>query len=121
MADDAPARKPARRNSDRGHGERRVAAWQSSRQSCCNSGSNKAGKQQGKVNHAGIVFRFARCFWPPRSLRQRPQAGPRRPPTLVVAAQVDDIISMDPAQSFEFSGQNVINNYDQLVDFDRWT
>ena len=39
--------------------------------------------------------------------------------TLVVAAQVDDIISMDPAQSFEFSGQNVINNfYDQLVDFD---
>lgn len=39
--------------------------------------------------------------------------------TLVVAAQIDDIISMDPAQSFEFSGQNVINNlYDQLVDFD---
>ncbi|RCW88896.1 hypothetical protein DFP89_101334 [Paracoccus lutimaris] len=26
---------------------------------------------------------------------------------------------MDPAQSFEFSGQHVINNlYDQLVDFD---
>lgn len=39
--------------------------------------------------------------------------------TLVVASQIDDIISLDPGQSFEFSGQDVVNNlYDQLVDFD---
>ncbi|MDO5621832.1 MAG: ABC transporter substrate-binding protein [Paracoccus sp. (in: a-proteobacteria)] len=39
--------------------------------------------------------------------------------TLVVAAQIDDIISLDPAQSFEFSGNDVTKNlYDKLVDFD---
>lgn len=38
---------------------------------------------------------------------------------LVVAAQIDDIISLDPAQSFEFSGNDVTQNlYDRLVDFD---
>ncbi|TWI38056.1 ABC transporter substrate-binding protein [Paracoccus sulfuroxidans] len=38
---------------------------------------------------------------------------------LVVAAQIDDIISLDPAQAFEFSGIDVTNNlYDRLVDFD---
>ena len=39
--------------------------------------------------------------------------------TLVVAATIDDIISLDPAQSFEFSGNDVTQNlYDRLVDFD---
>ena len=39
--------------------------------------------------------------------------------TLVVANTIDDIISLDPAQSFEFSGNDVTNNlYDKLVDFD---
>ncbi|SNT68869.1 ABC transporter substrate-binding protein [Paracoccus seriniphilus] len=39
--------------------------------------------------------------------------------TLVVAAAIDDIISLDPAQTFEFSGNDVNNNtYDRLVDFD---
>ncbi|TRW95083.1 ABC transporter substrate-binding protein [Paracoccus sp. M683] len=38
---------------------------------------------------------------------------------LVVAHTIDDIISLDPAQSFEFSGNDVSNNtYDRLVDFD---
>ncbi|HRO14389.1 MAG TPA: ABC transporter substrate-binding protein [Paracoccus sp. (in: a-proteobacteria)] len=38
---------------------------------------------------------------------------------LVVAAQIDDIISLDPAQSFEFSGNDVDQNlYNRLVDFD---
>ncbi|MFD1881826.1 ABC transporter substrate-binding protein [Paracoccus pacificus] len=38
---------------------------------------------------------------------------------LVVAATIDDIISLDPAQSFEFSGNDVDQNlYDRLVDFD---
>ncbi|MFB2593487.1 ABC transporter substrate-binding protein [Paracoccus sp. p4-l81] len=37
---------------------------------------------------------------------------------LVVAATIDDIISLDPAQSFEFSGNDVTQNlYDRLVDF----
>lgn len=39
--------------------------------------------------------------------------------TLVVAATIDDIISLDPAQSFEFSGNDVTQSlYDRLVDFD---
>lgn len=39
--------------------------------------------------------------------------------TLVVAATIDDIISLDPAQTFEFSGNDVNRNtYDRLVDFD---
>ncbi|VDS08526.1 putative D,D-dipeptide-binding periplasmic protein DdpA precursor [Paracoccus haematequi] len=39
--------------------------------------------------------------------------------TLVVAHTIDDIISLDPAQSFEFSGNDVNQNtYDRLVDFD---
>lgn len=39
--------------------------------------------------------------------------------TLVVAHTIDDIISLDPAQNFEFSGQDVGQNiYDRLVDFD---
>ncbi|AXC50101.1 ABC transporter substrate-binding protein [Paracoccus suum] len=39
--------------------------------------------------------------------------------TLVVAATIDDIISLDPGQSFEFSGNDVDQNlYDRLVDFD---
>ena len=38
---------------------------------------------------------------------------------LVVAHTIDDIISLDPAQSFEFSGNDVNQNtYDRLVDFD---
>lgn len=38
---------------------------------------------------------------------------------LVIADQIDDIITMDTAQSSEFSGINVTNNlYDRLVDFD---
>jgi peptide/nickel transport system substrate-binding protein len=38
---------------------------------------------------------------------------------LVVAATIDDIITLDPAQAFEFSGNDVNQNlYDRLVDFD---
>ncbi|WBU63524.1 ABC transporter substrate-binding protein [Paracoccus aerodenitrificans] len=39
--------------------------------------------------------------------------------TLVVAAAINDIITLDPAQAFEFSGIDVTTNlYDRLVDFD---
>jgi peptide/nickel transport system substrate-binding protein len=39
--------------------------------------------------------------------------------TVVMAKQIDDIISMDPAESFEFSGSEVVGNmYDRLLTFD---
>lgn len=39
--------------------------------------------------------------------------------TLVVADKIDDIISLDPAESFEFSGNDMLNNvYDTLVELD---
>jgi peptide/nickel transport system substrate-binding protein len=39
--------------------------------------------------------------------------------TVVMAKQIDDIISLDPAESFEFSGSEAIGNiYDRLLTFD---
>lgn len=39
--------------------------------------------------------------------------------TVVMAKQIDDIISMDPGESFEFSGSEAIGNiYDRLLTFD---
>ncbi|GGX71906.1 ABC transporter substrate-binding protein [Saccharospirillum salsuginis] len=39
--------------------------------------------------------------------------------TLVVAQNIDDIVSIDPAQAYEFSsGEFVANTYDQLVQYD---
>ncbi|MBI3452235.1 MAG: ABC transporter substrate-binding protein [Rhodospirillales bacterium] len=39
--------------------------------------------------------------------------------TVVMAKQIDDIISLDPAESFEFSGSEVAGNiYDRLIDYD---
>ena len=36
--------------------------------------------------------------------------------TLVIADTIDDIVSLDPAESFEFSGQDALNNvYDRLI------
>ena len=36
--------------------------------------------------------------------------------TLVIADQIDDIVSLDPAESFEFSGQDALHNvYDRLI------
>lgn len=41
------------------------------------------------------------------------------PDTLVIATSIDDMLSMDPAQSFEISGGDQINNvYETLVDVD---
>jgi len=38
---------------------------------------------------------------------------------IVMAKQIDDIISLDPAESFEFSGSEVLGNvYDRLLTFD---
>ncbi len=39
--------------------------------------------------------------------------------TLVVADKIDDIVSLDPAESFEFSGNDMLNNiYDSLIELD---
>ncbi len=39
--------------------------------------------------------------------------------TVVMARQIDDIISLDPAESFEFSGSEVIGNlYERLIGYD---
>lgn len=39
--------------------------------------------------------------------------------TLVIADKIDDIVSIDPAESFEFSGNDMLNNvYDTLVELD---
>lgn len=39
--------------------------------------------------------------------------------TVVMAKQIDDIISLDPAESFEFSGSEAVGNiYDRLLSYD---
>ncbi len=39
--------------------------------------------------------------------------------TVVMAKQIDDIISLDPAESFEFSGSEVTGNiYERLITYD---
>jgi len=49
-----------------------------------------------------------------------PQALAETPPNiLVIAARIDDIVSLDPQESFEFSGSDIANNlYGSLVSFD---
>jgi len=48
-----------------------------------------------------------------------PGAAETPPDMLVIAHRIDDITSLDPAQSFEFSGGDVIRNlYGKLVNFD---
>ena len=39
--------------------------------------------------------------------------------TVVMAKQIDDIISLDPAESFEFSGSEAVGNiYERLIAYD---
>jgi peptide/nickel transport system substrate-binding protein len=50
-----------------------------------------------------------------------PAVAPAETPadTLVIADKIDDIVSLDPAESFEFSGNDMLNNvYDTLVELD---
>ncbi len=49
-----------------------------------------------------------------------PQALAETPPNiLVIATQIDDITTLDPQESFEFSGSDIANNvYGSLVSFD---
>jgi len=49
--------------------------------------------------------------------RQVPAETPKD--TIVMAKQIDDIVSLDPAEAYELSGAEVIGNtYDRLVDYD---
>jgi peptide/nickel transport system substrate-binding protein len=42
--------------------------------------------------------------------------------TVVIADKIDDIVSLDPAESFEFSGNDALNNvYDRLIEIDPTT
>lgn len=51
---------------------------------------------------------------PPGSVRAETPAD-----ILVIANQIDDIITLDPAEAFEFAGQDVTHNvYNNLVNFD---
>jgi len=39
--------------------------------------------------------------------------------TVVMAKPIDDMISLDPAESFEFSGSELVDNlYDRLIGYD---
>lgn len=52
-------------------------------------------------------------------LSQRDAAAQVPARTLVVAKNIDDIISLDPAQTFEFTGGEILANiYDRLVQYD---
>ncbi len=53
------------------------------------------------------------------SVTALPVAAETPPNMLVIANRIDDITTMDPAQSFEFAGSDVIRNiYRKLVNFD---
>jgi peptide/nickel transport system substrate-binding protein len=48
-----------------------------------------------------------------------PSRGETPADTLVIADAIEDIVSLDPAESFEFSGQDALNNvYSRLIELD---
>ena len=62
---------------------------------------------------------FATALMAPLALPV-PQALAETPPDiLVIATRIDDITTLDPPESFEFSGSDIANNvYGSLVSFD---
>ncbi len=62
---------------------------------------------------------FAAALMAPLALPV-PQALAETPPDiLVIATRIDDITTLDPQESFEFSGSDIANNlYGSLVSFD---
>ncbi len=70
-------------------------------------------KMQTHLAGAALVALLAAGFVAPQAAAQTPRN------TVVMAKQIDDIISLDPAQSFEFSGSEVVANlYDRLIGYD---
>ncbi|MGF1446380.1 MAG: ABC transporter substrate-binding protein [Pikeienuella sp.] len=64
---------------------------------------------------AGLVLAAAAAL--PLGLGQIRAETP--PNMLVIATSIDDIVSLDPQESFEFSGSDILNNmYGSLVSFD---
>lgn len=65
---------------------------------------------------AGLMF----CVAATTFAMPAPQALAETPPDmLVIANRIDDITTLDPAESFEFAGSDVIRNvYGRLVNFD---
>ena len=65
----------------------------------------------------GAAFALAATATPTASLSTAQAATPKD--TLVIAKQIDDIITLDPAEVFEFSGGEVIANvYDRIFTFE---
>ncbi len=64
---------------------------------------------------AGLAAAAA-LLWP---MAQGPAEAETPPNMLVIATSIDDIVSLDPQESFEFSGSDILNNmYGSLVSFD---
>ncbi len=62
---------------------------------------------------AATVAALSFAVYPTGAFAQTPKD------TVVMAKQIDDIISMDPGESFEFSGSEAVTNqYDRLIRFD---
>lgn len=62
---------------------------------------------------AGAALGFSLAMTTPAAMAETP------PNMLVIAHRIDDITTMDPAQSFEFAGADVARNiYGKLVNFD---
>ncbi|GMG81866.1 ABC transporter substrate-binding protein [Paralimibaculum aggregatum] len=66
---------------------------------------------------AGLALAAAAAM--PFALAPAPASAETPPNMLVIAATIDDIVSLDPQESFEFSGSDILNNmYGSLVSFD---
>ena len=61
-----------------------------------------------------IIFATATVFAGPLAMAKTPDD------MLIIAHRIDDITSLDPAESFEFAGSDVNRNvYKMLINFDR--
>ena len=77
------------------------------------------GAPSGRLAGAALAVAIGLASVAGLALSSPPALAETPPNMLVVANQIDDITTIDPAQSFEFSGSDVIRNvYQKLVDFD---
>jgi peptide/nickel transport system substrate-binding protein len=66
-----------------------------------------------------ILVRSALCALLPGLIGVVPALADTPKDTVVMAKQIDDIVSLDPAEAYELSGAEVIGNvYDRLIDYD---
>ncbi len=89
------------------------------------SGAKAVKLAPARINSNGETSRcicVPSAIWRPR-WRSRPswrcRPSPRRRDTLVQAWQIDDIISLDPAEIFEISSTEIAGNtYERLIGYD---